>query len=158
MPAIEERFEEKLISLGHALPAPPPAVGSYVPFVQVGEVLYLSGTLPITKDKSWKGKVGDTRSVEEAQEAARCCVLNALAQVKAATGSLETIKQFIFLDGFVNATAGFDQSPQVLNGASDLLVDVFGEVGKHARAAVVVTGLPLNATVELKLTVCLRSF
>ena len=149
-------IETRLISLGYTLPPPPSVAGSYVPFVRVGEVLYLSGTLPITKEESWKGKVGDTRTVEEAQAAARLCVLNALANVKAAVGSLEAIERFIFLDGFVNAVAGFDQSPQVLNGASDLLVDIFNQAGKHARAAVAVTGLPLDVTVELKLTVLLK--
>ena len=147
------RIEEKMISMGYSLPSPPKVAGSYVPFVCVHSVLYLSGTLPITEEKSYQGKVGDTQTVENGQDASRLCLLNALSNAKVALGSLEAICRIIFLDGFVNAVSGFSESPAVLNGASDLLTDIFGEDGKHARAAIAVSGLPLDATVELKLTI-----
>jgi enamine deaminase RidA (YjgF/YER057c/UK114 family) len=99
------------------------------------------------------GQVGAEQTVETAQEAARVCTLNALANIKAALGSLDRVEQFLFVSGYVNGVNGFAESPAVINGASNLLVEIFGEAGKHARAAVAVCGLPLESTVELQITV-----
>jgi enamine deaminase RidA (YjgF/YER057c/UK114 family) len=146
--------EEKLKELGVTLPEVPPAAGNYVPSVQVGNMLYLSGTLPM-KDGSitHEGKVGSEYKVEDGYEAAKVCALNALANIKAAVGSINKVKRIVFVGGFVNGTDGFTHSPQVINGASDLFGEVFGEAGRHARAAVSVNGLPLGAAVEIHCTV-----
>ncbi len=99
------------------------------------------------------GQVGREQSVESGYAAAQVCALNTLASIKAALGGLERVREFLFLCGYVNAVAGFDQSPQVINGASDLFVKLYGDAGRHARAAVAVAGLPRNATVEIQVTV-----
>lgn len=158
------QIEAKLEALGYPLPTPPAPAGSYVPFVRVGNVLHLSGTICMQAGKmSHTGKVGGEkepaaggtalRDIAYGQEAARVCALNALANVKAAAGSLEAIKRIVMVNGFVNAVPNFADSPKVINGASDFLVEVLGEKGRHARAAVAVTGLPLESTVELQLIV-----
>lgn len=151
-------IEAKIRELGYELPQPPAPAGSYVPSVRVGNVLHLSGTICL-KDgaMSHTGKVGDLRDIGYGQEAARVCVLNALANIKAATGSLESIRQIVMVNGFVNAVPNFADSPKVINGASDFLAAILGDKGKHARAAVAVTGLPLESTVELQLIVELQS-
>lgn len=151
-------IEAKIRELGYELPEPPAPAGSYVASVQVGNVLHLSGTICLKDGKmSHTGKVGDTRDIAYGQEAARICALNALANVKAAAGSLEAIKRVVMVNGFVNAVPNFADSPKVINGASDFLAAVLGEKGRHARAAVAVTGLPLESTVELQLIVELGS-
>ena len=103
------------------------------------------------------GKVGETQTVEQAYEAAKMCALNAIAVVKSAAGSLDKVNRWVLVNGFVNGVAGFADSPAVLNGASDLLGSLFGEAGKHARAAVAVAGLPKDATVEIQCVVELKS-
>lgn len=144
---------EKLAQLGYTLPPTPAPAGSYVPWKRSGNLLYLSGVLPMMNGKlTHTGAVGEVQSIEDAQEAARICLLNALAIANGALGSLENIKQILLLNGFVYGVSGFSDSPAVINGASNLLLDLFGERGQHARAAVAVAGLPLNASVELQIT------
>lgn len=149
--------EAKLAELGLTLPAAPAARGNYLPCRQVGNVLHCSGTLSLRDGKlTHAGQVGDTQTVETAYESARVCLLNTLANIKAHLGSLDRVKQVVFLGGYVNGVSGFADSPAVINGASDLLVEVFGEAGKHARAAVAVAGLPMNSTVEVQVVVEVR--
>lgn len=151
-------IEAKIRELGYELPQPPAPAGSYVPCVRVGDVLHLSGTICLKDGKmSHTGKVGEARDIAYGQEAARVCVLNALANIKAEAGSLEAIQRVVMVNGFVNAVPNFADSPKVINGASDFLVAVLGDKGKHARAALAVTGLPLESTVELQLIVQLQA-
>lgn len=150
MSSIEQRLSDLNITLP---PAPQPA-GSYVPCVQHGDVIYVSGQLPLQNGKlTSTGKVGTDVTIEQAQEAARICTLNGLAILKAQLGDLDRIRQVLRLEVFVNSSPGFTTQPQVANGASDLLVEIFGESGKHCRQAVGVAELPLDAGVELSLTV-----
>jgi enamine deaminase RidA (YjgF/YER057c/UK114 family) len=141
-------IEEKLTSLGISLPIPPDPAGSYVPVVISGTLVFVSGQIP-TEDKQVKF-TGKVDSIEIAQEAARLCAINALAQLKSSLGSLDRIKRVVKVAGFVNCDPSFVDHSKVINGASDFLVNVFGDKGKHARAAVGVTSLPLDSTVELE--------
>ena len=150
--------EENLGQLGLSLPQPPAAAGNYLPSVRVGNLLHLSGVLcTVEGGLSHLGQVGDRQTVETGYAAARVCALNALANIKAAAGSLDQVVRVVYVTGFVNAVSGFADSPAVVNGASDLFVEVFGDYGKHARAAVAVAGLPKNSTVEIQVVVELRS-
>jgi len=143
--------EKRLQDLGIELPKPPTAVANYLPYVKTGDLLYVSGTLAMKAgEMSHTGKVGETQSVESGYEAARNCALNTLSIVKDAIGSLEGVVRCVFLGGYVNAIEGFAESPLVINGASDLFVEIFGEAGRHSRAAVAVSGLPKNSTVEIQ--------
>lgn len=145
-------YEHKLESLGITLPSPPSPVANYVPAVRVGALLFLSGVLPSQEGRLlMTGKVGDHLSVEQGQEAARIALLNALAIVRAEIGSLDRVIRIVKMVGYVASATGFYDQPQVLNGASDLLVTVFGEEGRHARVAVGVAELPRQAPVELEL-------
>jgi enamine deaminase RidA (YjgF/YER057c/UK114 family) len=118
-----------------------------------GKTLILSGVICIQDGvMTHAGQVGADQTVESAYEGAKVCALNSLAAAKLALGDLERVSEVLFLSGYVNAVSGFDKSPQVINGASDLFVEVFGERGKHARAAVAVAGLPRNSTVEIQVT------
>ncbi len=144
---------EKLTSLGHTLPAVPVPVAAYVNCVRSGNLLFLSGGLPVDGDRKIIGKVPTEVSVEEAQEAARMIILNRLAVIHAEIGSLDLVKQIVALNGFVNSTADFYGHPQVINGASELLVEIFGERGKHSRTALGAAALPLNVAVEINLIV-----
>ena len=149
--------ESKLAELGLTLPQPPAAAGSYVPSVRTGNLLYLAGTLPILAGKlTHTGQVGREQTVQTGAKAAEACALNTLANIKAALGSLEAVARVVFVSGFVNAVDGFADSPAVINGASDLFVKVFGEAGRHARAAVAVNGLPRGATAEIQVVVEVR--
>ncbi len=144
--------EARLQELGLTLPTPPAAAGAYVPAVRSGNLLYLAGTLPMKDGKVVSlGKVGREIDLTQAAEAARLCTLNALANAKAALGSLEHVTRVVMVNGFVNGIDGFADSPKVLNGASEFLLQVFGDAGKHARAAVSVNGLPLGASVEVQI-------
>jgi enamine deaminase RidA (YjgF/YER057c/UK114 family) len=147
-------IEGKLHELGLALPPPAAPAGSYVPYRINGNTLILSGVLN-TRDGALThaGQVGKDQTVETANAAAQVCALNTLAAIKAALGRLDRVREFLFVSGFVNGVAGFADSPQVINGASDLFVRLYGDAGKHARAAVAVAGLPRNATVEIQVTV-----
>jgi enamine deaminase RidA (YjgF/YER057c/UK114 family) len=151
------QIENRLNELGITLPSPPAAAGNYLPTVQSGNLLHLSGVLPVDEGKiSHEGQVGADQTIESANQAARICALNAISNIKAATGDLDKVARIVYVTGFVNGVSGFADSPAVINGASDLFVDVFGDGGKHARAAVAVAGLPKNATVEIQVIVELR--
>ena len=144
-------IEEKLASLGISLPIPPEPAGSYLPVVLSGNLAFVAGQVPMEgKQVKFRGKVD---SIEIGQEAARLCTMNALAQLKSSLGSLDRIKRVIKITGFVNSDPSFADHAKVINGASDLLVNIFGEKGKHARSAVGVSSLPLNSTVELEFIV-----
>jgi enamine deaminase RidA (YjgF/YER057c/UK114 family) len=147
-------IESKLKTLGIALPEPPAPVGSYVPSVRTGNLLFLSGMIPFRQGKLvFEGKVGRELSVEEGQEAARLSLLNALAVVRHSLGSLDHVKRIVRLSGHVASAPGFYQQPLVLNGASDLLVQIFEERGYHSRLALGASELPLNAPIELDLII-----
>jgi enamine deaminase RidA (YjgF/YER057c/UK114 family) len=143
--------EAKLAELGLTLPDAPAAAGSYVPTVRTGNLLYCAGTISALNGKiTHAGQVGKDQTVQTGYESAKVCALNTLANIKAALGSLDRVNRIVFVGGYVNAVSGFADSPAVINGASDLLVAVFGEAGKHARAAVAVAGLPKDSTVEIQ--------
>jgi enamine deaminase RidA (YjgF/YER057c/UK114 family) len=145
-------IEQRLTELGITLPAAASPVANYVPFVVSGKQVYISGQLPmhdgVAQYTGYKMQDNDS-SVEIGKKAARLCALNILAQLKAAAGSLDTVKRCVRLGGFVNAEPFFTKHPEVMNGASDLMVQVFGEKGKHARAAVGVSSLPRSVCVEI---------
>lgn len=150
--------EAKLAELGLTLPKPPAAAGSYVPTVRTGNLLYCAGTIcAIDGQMTHTGQVGKEHTVEAAYKSAEVCALNTLANIKAAVGSLDQVARVVFVSGFVNAVDNFKDSPAVINGASDLFVKVFGEAGKHARAAVAVNGLPRGSTTEVQVVVELKS-
>jgi enamine deaminase RidA (YjgF/YER057c/UK114 family) len=143
---------ERLKQMGLTLPPAPAPVGAYVPYVRSGNLVFTSGQLPMQDGKlTATGKVGGGVSLEQAAEAARVAVLNAVAQVTAAAGGINNILRIVRLGVFVNSADGFTDQPKVANGASGLLVDIFGDAGKHARSAVGVNELPLNAAVEIEM-------
>lgn len=143
-------IEARLKELGIDLPAASNPVANYVPTVQAGQFLFVSGQIAKAADGTvMTGSVGGDVTVEEGQKAARLCALNILAQAKAALGSLDRIRQVVRLTGFVNSGAGFADHPKVVNGASDLMVEVLGDKGRHTRAAVGASGLPANTAVEV---------
>jgi enamine deaminase RidA (YjgF/YER057c/UK114 family) len=144
------KVEARLASLGIALPAAPNPVANYVPSVMAGNLLFISGQISKAADGSIaKGRLGAELNTEQGSAAARLCALNILAQAKAAVGELDRIAHVVKLTGFVNASPDFTDHPQVMNGASDLMVEVFGDKGRHARAAVGVSGLPMGCAVEV---------
>jgi enamine deaminase RidA (YjgF/YER057c/UK114 family) len=143
----------KLTSMGLALPEVPTPVAAYVNCVRTGNLLFLSGGLPIDGSRKVIGKVPTQVSVDEAKEAARMIMLNRLAVIRDAIGSLDKIKQIVALNGFVNSEADFYDHPQVINGASEFLVELLGDKGKHSRTALGAAALPLNVAVEINLTV-----
>jgi Putative translation initiation inhibitor, yjgF family len=146
--------EQKLAELGLELPAVAPAAGNYLPVVRTGNLLFCAGTLAVKDGKvTHEGQVGKEQTVQTAYESARVAALNSLANIKAHVGELSKIKRVVMVNGFVNAISGFADSPAVINGASDLLVEVLGDAGRHARAAVAVAGLPRNSTTEVQLVV-----
>lgn len=145
-------IEDKLKEEGILLPGAPVTAGNYLPFVQTGNLVYISGMLALRNGEiTCGGPVGSAQTLETGYEAARTCTLNALATLKAAAGSLDRVKRIVFVNGYVYAVDGFTDSPLVINGASDLLVQVFGEPGRHARAAVAVNGLPKGSSVEIQM-------
>jgi enamine deaminase RidA (YjgF/YER057c/UK114 family) len=149
--------EAKLAELGLTLPSPPAAAGSYVPTVRTGNLLYCAGTISALNGQvTHLGQVGKEQTVQTANKSAEICALNTLANIKAAVGSLDQVARIVFVSGFVNAVDGFSESPAVINGASDLFVKIFGEAGKHARAAVAVNGLPRGSTTEIQVVVELK--
>ncbi len=146
--------EERLRGLGLELPRVPKPAGSYIPAVRAGSLLFTAGQVPVESGElRFTGKVGDAVSLEEAQQAARICALNALAAVASEAGGLDRISRVVKVVGYVASAPGFNAQPQVINGASDLLGEVFGEAGRHARSAVGVAELPLDAPVEVELIV-----
>ncbi|MFM9939251.1 MAG: RidA family protein [Hyphomicrobiaceae bacterium] len=143
--------EKKLSELGLTLPPAAAPIANYVPTVIVGDLLFVSGQISRGGDGTTiTGKLGAGVEIARGREAARLCALSILAQAKAALGSLDRIDRIVKLTGFVNATPAFVDHPQVVNGASDLLVEVLGERGRHTRSAVGVAGLPLDAAVEVE--------
>lgn len=142
--------EGRLSALGIELPPPPRALGAYAPATIVGDLLYTSGVLPVWNgDLRGAGCVGETLDVEAGAEAARLCALNVLSLVRSSTGSLDAVRQVVQLVGFVRSAPGFTEQPRVLNGASELLVAVFGDRGRHTRMALGTRELPLGAAVEV---------
>jgi enamine deaminase RidA (YjgF/YER057c/UK114 family) len=147
-------YDDKLVELGLTLPVPPKPVATYVPAVRVGDLLFLSGVLPSRDGQLvMTGKLGDTLSIEQGMEASKIAVLNALAIVRSEVGSLDYIKRIVKMVGHIASAPGFTGQPEVLNGASDLLVAVFGDRGRHARVAVGAAELPRQAPVEIELIV-----
>ena len=148
MPIIEQRLSE----LGITLPVPPAPVASYVPYTVSGKLVVISGQIPLENGKPhYIGKLGADISLEDGQAAARLCALNLIAQLKAACGGdLDRVTRCLRLGVFVNATPDFTQQPEVANGASDFIVQVFGDNGRHARAAVGAGSLPRGVAVEVE--------
>jgi enamine deaminase RidA (YjgF/YER057c/UK114 family) len=144
--------ERRLSELGVSLPPAPPPVGAYVGVVRTGNLLVTSGQLPWVGDRLFRtGRVGTELTVEEGYQCARICALNALAQLLTDLASLDHIKQIVRVEGYVHCAPGFRDHPKVLNGASDLLNQAFGEKGQHTRTALGIADMPLNAPVQLVL-------
>lgn len=141
--------EEKLAELGITLPEPAKAVANYVPFVISGNQLFISGQVSLGPDGLVTGRLGENMSLEDGQAAARLCGINLLAQCKAAVGELSNIKRVVKLGGFVACDPSFTDIPKVINGCSDLMVDVLGDAGRHARSAVSCPVLPMGVAVEV---------
>ena len=147
-------FEARIQALGLIIPEPPKPAGHFVPTVQTGNLLFVSGQISAISDQIFiKGKLGRDLSIEQGQEAARLALHNVLAVIRMSVGTLDRIKRIIKLNGWVASAEGFNGQPQVVDGASMLLEEIFGEAGKHARAAIGVAELPLGASVELELIV-----
>ena len=145
---------DKLKENNIILPSPPSPAGSYIPVILTGNLAFVSGQIPIKDGKvAFSGKVPVEQSVENAQEAAKLCIINGLAQLNTHFGTLENIKKIIRISGFVNSTSDFSEQPKIINHASDLLFEIFGDSGKHSRVAVGVSSLPLNSTVEIDMIV-----
>ena len=145
-------IEKKLSGLGVTLPTPASPIANYVPFVRSGNIVVVSGQVCFGIDGKLvvKGQLGAGVSVEDGQKAARACAINLLAQLKAALGDLDKVVRVMRLGGFINSSPGFTEGPKVMNGASDLMVEVFGDKGRHARTTVGVSALPADAAVEVE--------
>ncbi len=142
-------IEEKIKELGITLPDPPTPAGSYIPAVKTGNLLFISGQIPMEKGKViYTGKVSD-ENLETAQKSAKMCAINILAQIKRETGNMDKVSRIVKLSGFVNSTPEFTQHPKVINAASDLLFEIFGDKGKHARIAMGAGSLPLDSMTEI---------
>ena len=142
-------IEEKLEGLGIKLPVPPTPAGSYVPAIKTGNLLFISGQIPMQDGKViFTGKVSED-NLDTAQKSAKMCAINLLAQIKRELGSLDKVSRVVRLSGFVNSTPEFSQQPKVINAASDLFFELFGDIGKHSRIAVGVASLPLNSMTEI---------
>ena len=147
-------IEDKLRELSIELPTPPSPAGSYIPVVTTGNLAFVSGQIPMKEGKVvFEGKVPNEQSLDTARDAAKVCIINGLAQLKANLGSLDKISKFVRISGFVNSNPEFTEQPKVINAASDLLVEIFGDMAKHSRIAVGVASLPLNSTVEIDMVV-----
>jgi len=144
--------EKKLSCLGIVLPVPATPIANYVGFVRTGALLFVSGQICLESGGKLvaKGKLGENVSIEDGQRAARACAINLLAQVKLAVGDLDKVVRVVRLGGFINSDPAFLEGPKVMNGASDLVVEVFGDKGRHARSTVGVASLPLEAAVEVE--------
>jgi enamine deaminase RidA (YjgF/YER057c/UK114 family) len=145
--------EAKLKELGYSLPQLPAPGGNYLSAKVVGNLVFLAGVISSDESGVLTGIVGPEKSIEEGYAAAKRCALTQLAVLKQTLGSLDRVKQVVSVNGYVNTIGGFGDSPRVINGASDLLVEVFGESGRHVRAALGVAALPRNAMVEVQMTV-----
>jgi enamine deaminase RidA (YjgF/YER057c/UK114 family) len=147
-------YEQKLVQLGLELPAPPKPVANYVPVVKTGDLLFLSGVLPSRDGQLlMTGKLGQNLTIDQGMEAARVAVLNGLSIIRQEAGSLDRVKRIVKMVGHIASAPGFTDQPQVLNGASDLLVSLFGDAGRHARVAVGAAELPRQAPIEIELIV-----
>ncbi|MFY9241230.1 MAG: RidA family protein [Roseovarius sp.] len=145
------QFEAQLAKMGVTLPDAPAPAANYVPYVQVGDIVYVSGQISQNEAGLIKGKLGDDVSTEAGAEAARACAISLLAQVKAACGGdLDRLVRVVKLTGFVNSTPDYTEQPQVINGASNFMGEALGDAGKHARAAVSAAALPLGVAVEIE--------
>ena len=143
-------IETRLNDLDIVLPIAAAPAANYVPYVKSGRLLVLSGQLPFKDGKlAYLGRLGDTLSIDDGYQAARLCGINLIAQIKAAIGDLDRVARVVRLGGFVNSTSDFTDQPKVVNGASDLMVEVFGDAGRHARSAVSSPSLPLGVSVEV---------
>jgi len=140
---------DRLKAAGVTLPDARPPVANYVPFVMTGNLLFISGQVSVTPDGLIKGRLGEVMTVEQGQQAARACAINLIAQIKSALGDLDRVTRIVKLGGFVNASGDFTEIPKVVNGCSDLMVEIFGDKGRHARAAVACPVLPMGAAVEV---------
>ncbi|MEO1331396.1 MAG: RidA family protein [Pseudomonadota bacterium] len=145
------QVEQRLSALGITLPDPGAPAGNYVPFVRTGNLVFISGQVSRSSEELLTGKLGSEVSLEEGQAAAKVCGINLIAQLKAACeGDLDRVRRVVKLTGFVNAASDFAQHPSVVNGCSDLMVAAFGDLGRHARAAVGSSSLPMNVSVEVE--------
>lgn len=149
-------IEKKLEEMGIELPEANAPAAMYIPIRQAGNLLFVSGQLPKIGDKFVIGKAGEDVTLEEAQEAAKMCAINILATVKAYLGDLDKVDYIVKLQSFVASKTGFDKQHLVTNGASQLMFDVFGDAGRHARTAVSVNQLPLDATVEIEAIIAIK--
>ena len=150
-------YEAKLKEMGIELPQAPKPLAAYIPAIVAGEFVYTSGQVPMAAGElKYKGKVGSDLTEEQGYEAAKLCAINCLCAIKGVIGDLDKIAQVIKVTGFVNSAPGFSSQPKVINGASEFLGQVFGDAGKHARAAVGVSELPINAAVEVEMIVKLK--
>lgn len=147
-------IESRLSTLGLVLPQPKPPIANYVPFVRSGDWLIVSGQLCLSAQGAiapeHTGRLGAEVSVEQGREAARLCAINVLAQAQMALGTLDNVVRVVRLGGFISAAPGFTDLPPIMNGASDLMVEIFGDIGRHARTTIGVASLPLNAAVEVE--------
>ena len=147
---MSQTAETRLADLGITLSTPKPPAANYVPMVRSGSLLFLSGQVSLGADGDYVGKLGREYAVEEGQAAARICAINVLANLKSELGSLDAVGRFVKLTGFVNCTPDFVDAHKVINGASDLIVEVFGDAGRHSRSAVGMGSLPLGVAVEVE--------
>ena len=150
------KVQERLAAAGIQLPTPNAPVANYVPFVRAGDIVHISGQVSVDASGGIRGVVGEDVDFETAVRAARICGINLLAQMKAALGSLDRVERVVKLGAFINSAGDFTDQPKVANGASELMQDVFGEAGRHARSAVGVPVLPLGAAVEVDAIVAVR--
>ncbi len=150
-------FEDRIKELGYIIPGAPKPVAAYVPAVKAGDFVYTAGQLPSVEGVlEFQGKLGADLSEEQGYEAAKICALNCLSAIKSLIGSLDKIERIVKVVGFVNSAPGYNGQPKVINGASELMVEIFDEAGKHARSAVGVNELPLNAACEVEMIVKLK--
>ena len=148
-------ISEKLFELGLELPPPPKPAGSYLPVVEVNDLIYISGQIPLDTNSAppivkYKGKIGFDTTIEKGQDAAILCTLNALSLLKEYLGSLDKINKIVKVSAYINSIESFNDHPKVINPASNLLETLFGEKGKHSRLAIGVTSLPLNSIIEIE--------
>jgi len=148
-------ISEKLFELGLELPPPPQPAGSYLPVVEVNDLIYISGQIPLDTNSAppivkYKGKIGVDTTIEKGQDAAILCTLNALSLLKEYLGSLDKINKIVKVSAYINSIESFNDHPKVINPASNLLETLFGEKGKHSRLAIGVTSLPLNSIIEIE--------
>ncbi|TFG50460.1 MAG: RidA family protein [Candidatus Brocadiia bacterium] len=139
-----KKFEERLRELGIVLPSLPAPIANYVPAKRVGNLIFTAGQVSVANGREYKGKLGDNLSLDDARAATKACIINCLSAIKSVAGALDNIKQVVAVHGLVNSTSDCEDQAKAMNGASDFVVDVFGEVGKHTRTAVGVASLPMG--------------